>query len=328
MLHNIAVNRFILPKQLSLIFGFLSLLSISLPAHASLANAVPAVLIWLAVGIPLTIIVSPLIFWRYKKYLESRGWQQSGLQTIRLFFICCLGVFFFLTPLIVIPMTADDVMDFSGSRSSAPSLIIIVLIVLILFLTYFPKNRNDKLKEMADQYGFEYTAVTENPSEYCNLATRWLDNGSKSKLRVINLLHRDINGIQLRVFDLECAPSRRSTIKKNQIRTVVQVNLKEGRVPYFSLEPENIWHKLLPDVDISDKKEFSKMYFLTSKDPNIKLFFDSPLTNYFLTQNKIFAEGGEGSIVLCRNEYKISLKEMPTWLAAGEGLCEALSLKS
>ncbi len=327
------VNRFVLSRWLSVIFGFFLLLSFSLPAYASLSNVVPVVFVWFVVGVPLTIIVSPILFWRYRKYLDRQGWQQSRLRIIRLFFFCCSGVFLFFTPLIVIPIMAEGVNSVSGwmalvQWSSVPALVIIVLIVVVLVLIYLPKNRNDKLQALAKQYGFEFIPIAKNPTEYCELAKRWLDYGSQSKFRVINLLHRDVNGIQLRVFDLECVPPWWSKFKGNQIRTVIQAKLQEGDVPSFSLRPERIFDKLLPDVDFSDKKEFSKEFFLKSKDLNIKQFFDDQLVDFFLAEKKISSEGGGGSVVICRDEYKVSLKELPSWLAVGEYLCDVLAVKS
>ena len=99
------------------------------------------------------------------------------------------------------------------------------------------------------------------------------------------------------IFDYQYTISTNNS-RKTYHQTVLFINSKHLGLPQFSLQPEQVWHrlttwmKLEKDIDFDSHEDFSKSYLLKGEDEEIiRHVFNPEVLNFFTIHKNWYMEG-------------------------------------
>lgn len=165
---------------------------------------------------------------------------------------------------------------------------------------YLDYRRTQAVKAVADQLGFTYK---ETPNQFVDSRISQSNLCAKGRNRRLkNVIKGHSNNIQISVGDyLYTTGSGKS--KSTHRQTIVILECTQSYLPKFSLEPENMLHKIgsflgYPDINFNSHPEFSKRYRLTGPDESaIRNCFTPDVLTFFETHGGFCVEG-MGSVFL------------------------------
>lgn len=181
--------------------------------------------------------------------------------------------------------------------------VVLSIIGISLVLGYYrDKRRREQLERVALETGFAYEREG-TPLDYKGLSSlELLGRGRDHKYS--NILRGSGAGTEMVLFDFKYTTGsgrNRSTHKL----TVTAFRTRDD-VPQFTLDRENLLHKLISalgyqDIDLEAHPQFSARYLLRGKDVEaIRRFFHPGLVAFFESPEKheYTVEGGGGWLIL------------------------------
>ena len=204
--------------------------------------------------------------------------------------------------------------------------ITVIAAVVVLFARYAKKLERERtmgLKSSATLLGWQFTE--EAPLNYLpNLDSFPLFSQGHDK-RIKNLMYGETNGVKAALFDYIYVVGS----GKNQhtyYQSVVYFEPSHLNLPFFSLRPENVLHKLIAafgyqDIDFGNRPTFSSKYLLRGTDEQgIRNAFSDALLAFYETNQGASTDGGGNQLFIFRQGYRTPPPEAQSFINWAESL--------
>lgn len=161
----------------------------------------------------------------------------------------------------------------------------------------FAKDRTEQLRRLADQLKMDFKPVDDWKLSSLLEDFKLFRNGGAHKITNMLMKKDDMETLDFRIFDFAYTVSTgKSSVTIRQ--TVLYVHSTSLALPQFWMKPENIFHKLgiwlglQRDINFEEFPEFSKQYFLKSKDEEYtRATMDDQVLHYFTVEKNWYLEG-------------------------------------
>ena len=122
-------------------------------------------------------------------------------------------------------------------------------------------------------------------------------------------MYGEIEGVKTAVFDYRyTVGGGKNSQTFNQ--TVVYLEPRNLSLPFFSLRPEHLFHKLISafgyqDIDFGNRPTFSSKYLLRGPDEQaVRNLFDDALLGFYEMNPGLSADGGGNQLFLFQQNYR------------------------
>lgn len=200
------------------------------------------------------------------------------------------------------------------------------MLVLMGFLLRFAlkrrmydKERGQKMRSVADEFGFNFTPQTEI-STLPVFAEFELYEGNPLKLE--NLMTGTHHGNPVKIFDLVYRNYGGDHGSGTTTSRQTMVALESGKLnlPEFYLRPENIGAKILGslsrlDIDFAERSDFSNKFLLYGKDERaIRQLFSAKLFDYFEKNPNTYIYGNKDHLFVYHSRNLIDPTQIAEWI--------------
>jgi hypothetical protein len=197
---------------------------------------------------------------------------------------------------------------------------VVVVIVVLLFARYSRKlerERTQGLKSSATLLGWQFAeeatlSYLPNPGNFALF-------GQGHNKQIKNLMYGETNGVKAALFDyIYVTGSGKS--RHTHYQSVVYFEPRHLNIPFFSLRPENVLHKMIAvfgyqDVDFGNHPTFSSKYLLRGTDEQaIRNTFDDPLLAFYETNPGLSTDGGGNQLFIFRQGYRTPPHEAQSFI--------------
>ena len=211
---------------------------------------------------------------------------------------------------------------------------VVVVIVVLLFARKARKLERERilgLKSSATLLGWQFSE--EAPLNYLpNLDNFALFRQGHNK-QIKNLIYGETNGVKAALFDyIYVTGSGKS--RQTHYQSVVYFEPRDLNLPFFSLRPENAFHKLIAvfgyqDIDFGNHPTFSSKYLLRGTDEQaIRNVFDDALLSFYETNPGLSTDGGGNQLFIFRQGYRTPPHEAQSFINWGSQLQDLLTRNS
>ena len=197
------------------------------------------------------------------------------------------------------------------------ALIIALMIVVVVVQSKREKERTRQLQSSASLLGLQFVAVA--PMNWIpNLDKFALFNQGHSK-SISNMMYGEIDGVKAALFDYEyvVGHGKHRTTHRPSVAYFEPNNLS---LPFFSLRPENAFHKIIAafgyqDIDFGNRPEFSSKYVLRGPDEQAvrNAFSDAALGFYEMNQGTC-TDGGGNQLFIFRPGHRMPPHEAQSFI--------------
>jgi hypothetical protein len=187
--------------------------------------------------------------------------------------------------------------------------IVLAVIGLSLAVAYFREmRRREQLERVALETGFAYGREG-TPLDVAGLTSLELLGRGRSH-QYSNILRGSGAGTEMQLFDFKYTTG--SGRNRSTHRLTVAAFRLRAEVPQFTLDRENLFHKLISalgyqDIDLEAHPQFSARYLLRGKDAEaIRRFFHPGLVAFFESPEKheYTVEGGGAWLILYQSNQR------------------------
>ena len=187
------------------------------------------------------------------------------------------------------------------------ALIFGILIVALIVGRRRARERMQALVKVAGFLGWQFSEAA--PLNWIpNLEQFALFNQGHSK-SIANAMYGETEGVKAAVFDY------RYTVGggKNQQtfnQTIVYFEPRNLNLPFFSLRPERLFHKLISafgyqDIDFGNRPTFSSKYLLRGPDEQaVRNLFNDALLGFYEMNPGLSADGGGNQLFIFQQNYR------------------------
>ncbi len=181
----------------------------------------------------------------------------------------------------------------------------IVLFVVFLIYRAFRVNRKrtEQLVQMALDMGFEYQpkALTLTHEDFGDLPL--FQSGHSHT--ITHLMKTQLEEIPVQLFDYRYTLGTGKNASTCP-HSVIAFELPDTELPYFQLQPENFFHRIISkmgdqDIDFDSHPKFSKQYVLKGKD-------EQAVRNYFTDEKLWFLEARKNLSIQGGGEWLVFYK--------------------
>lgn len=159
------------------------------------------------------------------------------------------------------------------------------------------KNRTEQLSLLANQLKMDFKPVDEWKLSSLLEDFKLFRSGGAHKITNMFMEKDDMETMDFRIFDFAYTVSTgKSSVTIRQ--TVLYVHSTALALPQFWMKPENIFHKLgiwlglQRDINFVEFPEFSKQYFLKSKDEEFtRATMQDQVLRFFTVEKNWYLEG-------------------------------------
>lgn len=195
-----------------------------------------------------------------------------------------------------------------------------VVIAAVIIARKRAQERTRQLGSVASFLGWQFSPVAEM-NWIPNLEKFGLFNQGHSK-RIINAMYGALEGVKTAVFDYRyIVGSGRNSRTFEQ--TVVYFEPRDFNLPFFSLRPERIFHKLIEafgyqDIDFGNHPTFSSKYLLRGPDePALRSLFNDALLGFYEANLGLSADGGGNQLFIFQQNYRQPPEQIQAAVNAG-----------
>src|ERR1051325_212303 len=188
-----------------------------------------------------------------------------------------------------------------------PIAIFVAVTLLVIGLTLYrrkrERERTEALRSAVTMLGWQFMETP--PMNWIpNLEKFSLFNSGHSK-EIRNMMYGEIEGVKSALFDYRYVTgSGKNRQEHNQ--SVVYFEPRDLNVPFFSLRPENVFHKLATafgyqDIDFGQRPLFSSKYLLRGADePAIRNAFTETILSFSEANPETSPAGGGNHLFIFR----------------------------
>ena len=178
--------------------------------------------------------------------------------------------------------------------------VVVAGLAFMIFGYYQEKQRTEQMQAAAERMGFSFV-----PEDEQGLRSRLghfhlFSQGRSQKIR--NVMRNEIDDISVMLFDYEYRTGSGKHSHTHR-RTVVLFEAEQLRLPFFTLRPEGLFHRLAgslgyQDIDFEAHPAFSDSYLLRGPDEaGIRELFREEVLSYYERHADLSTEG-EGQQLL------------------------------
>jgi hypothetical protein len=186
--------------------------------------------------------------------------------------------------------------------------VIAAVIVAVVIQIKRGKKRTLQLQSAATLLGWQFAQAA--PMNWIpNLEQFGLFSQGHSKI-INNMMYGEIDGVKAAFFDYKYTVGHGKNSSTYR-QSVVYFEPRNLSLPFFSLRPEGVFHKLIAafgyqDIDFGNRPEFSKRYLLRGPDEQAvrNAFSDAALGFYEMNQGTS-TDGGGNQLFIFRYRNRV-----------------------
>lgn len=175
-------------------------------------------------------------------------------------------------------------------------------------------QRTEAMKKVASRYGYLFTETTDPKSlPAFDLTSR---SGSHA---VRNSMVGEFQRVPFAYHEYEYTVGSGKN-RRTYHQSIVIFDVAEKEIPPFTLDPENMLHKIASmfgyqDIDFATHPKFSSMYLLRGADElAIRNFFHDGRLGFFERHPGLYVEIHDGKLLFYRSGKRVAPTEFLTWL--------------
>ncbi|HEY0005819.1 MAG TPA: hypothetical protein VGB17_13625 [Pyrinomonadaceae bacterium] len=207
------------------------------------------------------------------------------------------------------------------------ALVIGLIIILAVYTHQKEKERTQQMQALAGQIGWAFAA--EPPLAMIPGFNNFglFSQGHERSRAIRNMLYGEANGVKAAIFDYTYVTGS-GKHRQTHNQSVVYLESPNLRLPYFSLRPEGIMHKLFTvfgyqDIDFGQRPEFSKNYLLRGPDePSIRRTFQNGVLAFYEANQGVCTDGGGNQLLLYREGYRVPPQDVQQYVGWGLGVLQ------
>lgn len=208
--------------------------------------------------------------------------------------------------------------------------IAVVLGLVVFFIIYSRKKERERtlqLQQAASQLGWNFmprAALDMIPG-----AERFALFSQGHSKQIKNMMYGEASGIKAAVFDYVYVTGY-GKHQQTHYQSVVYLEPGNLVVPYFSLRPEGVLHKLFSvfgyqDIDFGQRPEFSRRYILRGQDePAVRQTFNDRLLAFYENYPDTCTDAGGNQLFLFRGGYRFQPQEIQSYVGLGLNILNLL----
>lgn len=188
------------------------------------------------------------------------------------------------------------------------------------------KQRRQELAGAANRLGFSFSQHPEPGLLERLQRFRLFSRGRSRKIR--NVMCRQIHDIHVTLFDYRYTTNS-GRHSRSHDQTVVLFETKRLNLPFFTLRPENVFHKLgaalgYQDIDFENHPGFSEAFLLQGPDEAaIRDLFGDEVLAYFARHPSVCAEGDGSALIFYRGEKRVAPAQIEGFVEEGLDMLSA-----
>jgi hypothetical protein len=195
--------------------------------------------------------------------------------------------------------------------------VIAIIIVIKVVQSKRAKERTLALQSAATLLGWQFASAA--PMNWIpNMEQFGLFNQGHSK-NIMNIMYGETDRVKTALFDYEYVTGSGKN-RTTHSQSVVYFEPRNLSLPFFSLRPEGIFHKLISafgyqDIDFGNRPEFSQRYLLRGPDEQAvrSAFSDAALGFYEMNQGSC-TDGGGNQLFIFRQGYRVPPLEAQSFI--------------
>ena len=208
--------------------------------------------------------------------------------------------------------------------------IAVVLGLVVFFIIYSRKKERERtlqLQQAASHLGWNFmprAALDMIPG-----AERFALFSQGHSKQIKNMMYGEASGIKAAVFDYVYVTGY-GKHQQTHYQSVVYLEPGNLVVPYFSLRPEGVLHKLFSvfgyqDIDFGQRPEFSRRYILRGQDePAVRQTFNDRLLAFYESYPDTCTDAGGNQLFLFRGGYRFQPQEIQSYVGLGLNILNLL----
>ncbi len=191
------------------------------------------------------------------------------------------------------------------------SILFIIIVILAFIILYFQAKKNKRahglrMNKIADILEFNF--IPNKDPNYIHEIDFFTIFTAGDDRKISNFMEGTLKDMKVRIFeygffvDTETIKVRSSKAVQSQ-NTVFIFTLPDHEIPFFTLYPEDIYHKIgqlfgYQDIDFEDHPQFSKSYLLRGDNEEaIRKLFIPRVLSYFEKNPSLHVEGQRNHIL-------------------------------
>src|ERR1041384_1632078 len=202
-----------------------------------------------------------------------------------------------------------------------------VFIALVVYRKKKEKERTKALEVTAAQlgWGFSPGAPLNMMGDLSNFPL--FNQGYSRKIK--NLMYGQAQGVKAAAFDYQYTVGSGKS-SHTYFQSVVYLEPANLNLPFFSLRPENFFHKMLSafgyqDIDFGQRPEFSKHYLPRGEDENsIRQTFNDRVLTFYESYPGTCTDAGANQIFVFRSEHRVEPQQIEGSVGIGLQLMKLL----
>jgi hypothetical protein len=185
---------------------------------------------------------------------------------------------------------------------------------------YLDKQRREQMQAVAERMGFSFSPEGEAGLRERLGRFHLFSQGRSRKIR--NVMRGEIHGVAVTLFDYQYTTGG-GRHNHTHRRTVLLFETERLRLPFFTLRPQGLFHKLAAafgygDIDFEAHPVFSDVYSLKGSDESrIRDLFGEEALSYYERRNNLCTEGAGQQLVLYRGNGREEPGSMDGFLEQG-----------
>ncbi len=210
------------------------------------------------------------------------------------------------------------------------SLILFLLLPFIIIFGFLYRRKHER--ERTAQ--FRSAAAMLNWQFVESAPFNWIPNLDKFTLfnhghgkDIRNMMYGETEGIKAALFDYNYTVGSGKN-RHTYFQSVVYFEPKEMNIPFFSLRPENTFHKLATvfgyqDIDFGNRPHFSSKYLLRGADEQgIRNAFTDGTLTYYEANLGLSTDGGGNQLFIFRESQRTKPQECQALINGALTLCK------
>jgi hypothetical protein len=188
------------------------------------------------------------------------------------------------------------------------------------------EERRLALQQTAQMMGWAFTATCDFSMLPNVISYHLFTLGHARTRRIENMMYGTVDGGRAAIFDYTYVTG---SGKSRQTHYLTAAYFQSGnlRLPFFSLRPENVFHKMFgafgyQDIDFANRPEFSRRYLLRGQDEqNIRNVFSERVLSFYESQGqRLSTDAGGDQLFIYQEDVRVSPDQIRPLIEWGRGL--------
>lgn len=198
---------------------------------------------------------------------------------------------------------------------------VVAVVCIIVLGRREERKRNEGMSAAAREIGFTFSPK-DNASFLSRLGGLHLFYQGDSSRRITNVLHGETKDIEVAILDYVYTESGQER-QVNYYQTVICFWSARLDLTYFSLRPEDVFHKIgsmfgFQDIDLPLYPTFSKQYLLQGPDAGaVRATLTDPVAALYENTPGLSTEGAGNCLIYYRSGKRIEPKEIVGFMEEG-----------